>query len=182
VIVAAGTPAAAARLLSPLPAGPQAGPAATAACLELGLRRPPARTFVLGGDEPTYLSTHAPAARLAPPGHALVHVLRYHPVGAPTDAAADRAALWRTASAAGVQPEDVVAERFLARMVVSGSIPLATAGGVAGRPAPAHDARPGVLLAGDWVGPRGLLADASITSGHQAGHMAVQRAGTMSVS
>jgi hypothetical protein len=28
---------------------------------------------------------------------------------------------------------------------------------------------PGVLLAGDWVGPVGLLADASLASGAEAG-------------
>ncbi len=151
-----------------------------------GCAAPPGRSFVIGGDEATYLSTHAPAARLAPPGHALVHVLRYHPGGVPAapDTDADRAALWRTAAAAGVARDDVVVERFLGRMAVSGSVPTAGAGGLAGggRPTVAHDARPGVFLAGDWVGPCGLLADAAISSGQHAGQQAVERSGTMSVS
>ena len=37
--------------------------------------------------------------------------------------------------------------------------------------APAIDASglPGVFLAGDWIGPEGLLADAALKSGHDAG-------------
>lgn len=182
VVVAVGTPAAASALLGAHDAGLDGlGPPVTAACLELGLGRAPARSFVVGGDEPTYLSAHAPAARLAPPGHALVHVLRYHPVGSVPDADADREALWRTAEAAGVARGEVAVERFLARMVVSGSMPVASSGGLAGRPTSAHDARPGVLLVGDWVGPTGLLGDAAISSGHEAGCRAVERSGTMSV-
>ncbi len=37
-----------------------------------------AATFALTLDDPLYLSVHAPVARLAPPGHTLVHVMRYH--------------------------------------------------------------------------------------------------------
>jgi pyruvate/2-oxoglutarate dehydrogenase complex dihydrolipoamide dehydrogenase (E3) component len=33
---------------------------------------------------------------------------------------------------------------------------------------------PGVYLAGDWVGPAGLLADAALASGHDAARRAVQ--------
>lgn len=182
VVVATGTPAAAAKLLGSRAddVGP-VGPTVTAACLELGVRRPPAHTFVVGGDEPVYLSTHAPAARLAPPGHALVHVLRYHPVGTASDADADRAQLWRLAEAAGVDRDDVVVHRFLARMVVSGSLPHAASGGLAGRPAMAQPDRPGVLLAGDWVGDRGMLADAAVASGRAAGRRAAERSATMAV-
>ena len=30
-----------------------------------------------------------------------------------------------------------------------------------------------MFLAGDWVGPTGLLADAALASGHAAGHAAL---------
>ena len=33
---------------------------------------------------------------------------------------------------------------------------------------------PGVTMAGDWVGPVGLLADASLASGRTAGLLAVR--------
>ena len=50
-----------------------------AACLDLGLSRlpEPRHQFALGIDEPLYLSVHSQAARLAPEGGALVHVVRY---------------------------------------------------------------------------------------------------------
>lgn len=181
-VLAVGTPAAAAALLG---GGgddlTRLGPPVTAACLELGLRRQPDHPFVIGIDEPTYVSAHAPAARLAPPGCALVHVLRYHRVGAPTDADADRQLLWRAAAAAGIAPDDVVVDRFLARMVVTGAVPDAATGGLAGRPRVVDERRPGILLAGDWVGDRGLLADAALSSGQQAGRHAADRSATMAV-
>jgi len=43
---------------------------------------------------------------------------------------------------------------------------------VAGRPPVAVPGRPGVHVAGDWVGPRGLLADAALSSGAEAGRAA----------
>ncbi len=36
---------------------------------------------------------------------------------------------------------------------------------------------PGILLAGDWVGPDGLLADAALASGHAAGIRALDAVG-----
>src|SRR5205807_9064875 len=73
----------------------------------------------------------------------------------------------------GVRPDDIVAVRFLARMVVAGSMPRAETGGVAGRPRVTDSGHPGVLIAGDWVGPDGLLADASLASGHDAARRAL---------
>jgi len=124
-------------------------------------------------DRPLYLSTHAPSARLAPAGAALVHVLRY---GA-RSSDEDRPELRRHAAAAGIGEADVVVERFLHRMVVSHSLP-APGRGLAGRPPVAVPGRSGVFVAGDWVGPIGLLADASLASGFAAGEAAVRAATT----
>ena len=49
-------------------------------------------------------------------------------------------------------------------MTVSHSLPLACEDGLAGRPAVSAAGHPNVFLAGDWVGPEGLLADASAAS------------------
>jgi hypothetical protein len=38
---------------------------------------------------------------------------------------------------------------------------------------------PGVLLAGDWVGPDGMLVDASFASGHAAGLRAAAAGGSV---
>ncbi|HNE76441.1 MAG TPA: hypothetical protein PK623_16165, partial [Microthrixaceae bacterium] len=74
--------------------------------------------------------------------------------------------------AAGIDPGDVVARRFLRRMVVQTAIPSVDHGGLVGRPRVAVADRPGVFLAGDWVGPVGMLADASLASGEAAGSLA----------
>jgi glycine/D-amino acid oxidase-like deaminating enzyme len=174
VVLASGTPAAAAAL-SPVPLPLDAlGEPAGAACLELVLRGSAPTAFLLGVDRPLYLSQHAPAARLAPPDTAVVHVIRY---GA-RDRHRDRAQLWEHAELAGITREQVLAERFLAHMVVSGGVPLAAGGGLAGRPAVAVAGADGLLIAGDWVGDEGLLADAAVASGVRAGALAAERART----
>jgi len=164
VVVAVGTPAAARRLLPVDPGWGELGPAASAACLDLGLRRPPPVRFVLGVDDPVYLSTHAPPADLAPPGGAVVQLLRY---GARTSAA-DKPLLAGLAADAGIEPDDVVVERFLHRMVVTGAVPVPERGGLVGRPLAVVAGAPGLFVAGDWVGPVGMLADAALASGEAA--------------
>ncbi|HTZ08558.1 MAG TPA: FAD-dependent oxidoreductase, partial [Acidimicrobiales bacterium] len=127
VVLALGGPEATRAVL---PADPdwQLGADATAACLDLGLSRVPPTPLLFALDEPLYLSTHAPSARLAPEGRALVHVLRY---GARTSEE-DRPRLWRFAAQAGIRSDDVVVERFLHRMTVSHGLPV-PGPGLAGR-------------------------------------------------
>ncbi len=170
VIIAAGRPAAARRLLPADPGWGDLGPELTAACLDAGSRRVPDPGYVLGIDAPVYAAVQAPPARQAPPGQAVVAAVRY---GA-TEARADRAALQAHLERAGLREEDVVTSRFLARMVVAGAAPVAARGGLGGRPAVGATGLPGVYLAGDWVGPAGLLADAALASGHAAALRAVQ--------
>jgi hypothetical protein len=110
VVVAAGRPGATRRLLPVEPGWGDMGPAVTAACLDLGLRRPGPR-FVLGVDEPLYLSPHSPPGDLAPPGCGLVHLMRY----GSTSPAEDRQQLWEMAAAAGITQADVLVQRFLPR-------------------------------------------------------------------
>jgi phytoene dehydrogenase-like protein len=170
VVVAPGRPAAAARVLPMGAVWEDLGPPVTAACLDLGLRRSGTR-FVLGIDQPLYLSPHAPPGDLAPAGRGLVHIMRY---GA-TNAADDREQLWALAAAAGIRRSDVVAERFLPRMEVVSCLPSPPQG-LAGRPPVAVPAAPGLFLAGDWVGPEGWLSDGSLASGEHAGLLAAQAA------
>jgi hypothetical protein len=169
VIIAAGRPAAAIRLLPADPGWGDLGPEVTAACLDAGLRRVPGPGYVLGIDAPVYASIQSPPARQAPAGQAVVAAVRY---GA-TEAKADRAVLQAHLARAGVREEDVVTSRFLARMVVAGAAPIAARGGLGGRPAVDATGLPGVYLAGDWVGPSGLIADAALASGQAAAVRAV---------
>jgi phytoene dehydrogenase-like protein len=170
VIIAAGRPAAAIKLLPADPGWGDLGPEVTAACLDAGLRRVPDPGYVLGIDAPVYATVQSPPARQAPAGQAVVGAVRY---GA-TEAKADRAVLEAHLARAGVREEDVVTSRFLARMVVAGAAPIATRGGLCGRPAVGATGLPGVYLAGDWVGPTGLIADAALASGQAAALRAVQ--------
>ncbi|MGA2210422.1 MAG: FAD-dependent oxidoreductase, partial [Acidimicrobiales bacterium] len=103
VVVAVGGPAAA-RALLPIDPHWDLGEDVTAACLDLGLKRAPERRVAFGLDEPLYFSTHSPTADLAPPGAAMVHVMRY---GA-RSSDEDRGQLRAFAEAAGVRKDDVV--------------------------------------------------------------------------
>jgi phytoene dehydrogenase-like protein len=180
-VLATGGPDAAAALLGrPIAPAEALGPPALAACLELGLRRRPTHPFILGIDEPTYLATHCPPADLAPEGGAVVHVMRYLRADDDLASQAVRDQLRRLAARAGVQDDDIAEERFLAKMPVTGAIPTAQGGRQGRVPVMAAD-RLGILLAGDWVGAEGLLADAAVASGALAGRLAVERDATLAV-
>ena len=178
VVVASGSPAAAATLL---PGGAPAswdrlGPAVTASCLDLGLRRPPEIPSWFGVDRPHYLVAHAPGADLAPTGSALVHAMRNLHHDGTTSADELRADLWTLAGRAGITHDDVVLDRYLHRMVVISASVTPAGGGLAGRPDVTDTGVDGVLVAGDWVGPSGWLADASLVSGAAAGRLAAEQA------
>ena len=170
VIVAAGNPTAVAAILAGDPGWGDLGPEVTAACLDAGVRRVPDPGYLLGIDQPLYTTVQSPPARMAPDGQAVVASLRY----GTRNPADDRADLEAHMLRAGVAAEDVVTSRFLARMVVTAAAPRADRGGLTGRPSLDASGLPGVFLAGDWVGGRGLLADASLASGHDAALKAVK--------
>lgn len=173
VVVAAGGPAAARKLLPVDPHWGELGAPVTAACLDLGLRGPGPKV-VFGLDVPWYLSRHCPPGDLAPEGSALAHVLRY---GA-RDARADRAELVDLARMAGVRDEHIVEDRFLAHMVVTHVLPSPERG-LAGRPPVVVPGPGGLFVAGDWVGDRGWLADAAVASGRSAGLLAAEFRATL---
>lgn len=165
VVLAAGGPRQVESMTGVDPA-PHARPS-TAATLDVGFAASwgDHPTFGVGLDEPLYLSLHAPTADLAPAGGCLVSVMRYHPFGEAPDPDRDRAVMeamldrvrpgWR------VDADRVV---FRARQVAAYDQPSADRGGLAGRAGghlPGHER---VLLAGDWIGPSGLLADAVFAS------------------
>lgn len=149
----------------------------TAACLDVALDRLPIpqQRFALGLDQRLYFSVHSAAANLGPPGVAVLHVMKYLHSGETTASSDLRAELegfldrvqpgWRSL---------VRVQRFLPQMVVAHALPLAADQGLAGRPPVAVAERPGVFLAGDWVGARGMLADASAASAEAAAQGSLQ--------
>lgn len=152
-----------------------------AASLEVGLSQlpRPRHLIALGIDEPTYFSVHSAWAELAPQGAALVHVARYL---AP-DEAAERAGLEAELEDLldAMQPgwrAHVVTRKLLRDLVVVHELPRASTGGLAGRPPSRVPGIEGLFLAGDWVGPVGMLADAALVSGRDAGRAAARAAGS----
>ncbi|MFN7955053.1 MAG: FAD-dependent oxidoreductase [bacterium] len=173
-VVVAGSPELAARLADGSPALDRAAADAvpvTAACLDVALESlpEPTRTFAIGFDRPLYFSVHSKSAALAPAGGAVIHVAKYlAPHGSP-DASGERAELeaWLDRLQPGWRAR-VVHQRYLRRMVVQHDLVHASRGGLAGRPAAEVPDRPGFFVAGDWTGPGGFLADASLASARRA--------------
>jgi phytoene dehydrogenase-like protein len=136
----------------------------------------PKHRFVLGIDQPIYLSVHSAVAKLAPEGSALLHVGKYL-TGDEADPDLDRAELeallditqpgWRAA---------VVHSEFLPRMIVAERLDLAFVHGAARRPELEMPNLPGVYLAGDWVKGGSWLSDASLGSARAVARAILSRA------
>ncbi|MDR3405658.1 MAG: NAD(P)/FAD-dependent oxidoreductase [Chthoniobacter sp.] len=179
VIFTAG-PAAAARLINggEVPslrrAANEAGPI-QAACLDVALRRLPCaeNQFAIGLDHPWYYSVHSRSAKLAPDGGAVIQVAKY----LSRDAGAQPGNIQQELEGVmdWMQPgwrEELVERRFMPRMLVANSVVTVTQGDARGRPGCALPEVPNLFLAGDWVGPHGMLADASLASARDAARLA----------
>jgi hypothetical protein len=157
-VVIAGPPALARRLGCAVP--PLT--AVRAACLDLALDRLPVpeHRFVLGLDEPLYLSEHGGVAALGGP---VLHVARYLAPGEPGAAARPRLEALLDQAQPGWRSV-VRAERFLPELIVTHRVDrpgerVEGAQQVGGRP---------VHLVGDWVGEEGMLLDRSMASAEAA--------------
>jgi phytoene dehydrogenase-like protein len=138
----------------------------------------PRALFALGIDRPLYFSVHSAAAKLAPENGAVIHAAKYlgaNPVDDPRDVEREleetldiMQPAWRNA---------VVARRFMPMMTVSNALVTASQGGVTGRPGPGVPGVEGLYVAGDWVGPEGMLADASMASAKLAAETIARRRG-----
>lgn len=148
------------------------------ATLDLGLSHVPvpAQRFVLGIDQPLYLSVHSGVAKLGERG-AVVHAAKYLS-GKETDPEADLREIesmldvaqpgWRAA---------VLHSRYLPRMVVAERLDVARTSGPLGRPGCRVANLPGVVLAGDWVRGGSWLGDGAMEAGRQAARVLLEDAG-----
>ena len=137
--------------------------------LDVALRPLPSTRFpnLLGIDEPIYLNVPSSVAACAPEGGAVLHVGRYlRPGEEQLDHRASLEAVldlhqpdWR---------DHVVDARYVPRSMVSGDHARVATRGTAGRPDVDAAGVRGLGLAGDWVGPSGIIADAAILSGAAA--------------
>lgn len=140
------------------------------AVLDIALRRLPMKraVFALGVDVPVSFSADSAIVRVAPQSGAVVHAAKYLTTE-PCDDSDAEALLEQTLDL--VQPgwrNLVVYRRFIPRGVVSHALVTAAGGGIAGRPDGRVPDLDNVFLAGDWIGPVGQLADASVSSGIRA--------------
>jgi phytoene dehydrogenase-like protein len=143
-----------------------------AACLDVALRRLPnaEHQFAIALDRPWYYSVHSRSARLAPEGGALIQVAKYLSRDSKDGSASVQEELEGVMD--WLQPgwrAEVVEKRFMPRMLVANAVVTAH-----GRPGPAVPEIPNLFLAGDWVGPHGMLADASLASARDAAALALQ--------
>lgn len=142
-----------------------------AACLDVALRRMPIpeRNVAFGLKKALYYSVHSAVARLAPKGVAVIHVAKY--LREDEEMPPDDLEQELEQVLDRMQPgwrDELLARRFFPSMMVTGALPRADEGGLHGRPAVQVAARANVFLAGDWVGPRGMLADAAAASAEEA--------------
>lgn len=142
-----------------------------AACLDVALSKlpNPGCKFILDIDSPRYFSLHSEFAELAPKGAALMHLMQYLKPGEENDAQATRANLEQLLDIAQPGWRDVLVEaRFMPEMVVAFGYPDVRTGGLKGRPSVAVPGCANLFVAGDWVGDKHMLLDASIHSVQQA--------------
>lgn len=136
----------------------------------------PRATFALGIDQSLYLSVHSAFARLAPEGAAMIHVARYLSPDQEDPSAGTERELEDALDL--VQPgwrDHLIYRRFMASITVMNALPSARDGGTIGRPGPEVQGVPGLFVAGDWVGPEGLLADASLASAKRVAELIIRR-------
>ncbi|MGK4001363.1 FAD-dependent oxidoreductase [Sorangium sp. So ce1036] len=177
VLIAAGPRAAAALVPgSPALAGyAERAVPLRAACLDVALSRlpRPRLNLVLGMDRPLYLSVHSNVARLAPEGGGVIHTMQYGPERAGGDA--ERALEDLLELGQPGYRDALVERRFLPSLVASNAVVTADGGGFAGRPGVRVPELAGLFVAGDWVGPEGMLADASLASARAAAEAILAR-------
>jgi phytoene dehydrogenase-like protein len=137
-----------------------------AACLDLALSRlpRPETRFALGFDRPWYLSEHSGTAKVAPAGGAVIHAAWYVDPDRPEGA--DRLERELEAVLDRLQPgwrQTVIRRRFMPSLTVTNALDT-----LGGRPEADAARVSGLYLAGDWVGPDGMLADAGLASAERA--------------
>ena len=162
-IVLAGSPRLARHMGLPIPEFHSV----RAACLDMVLDRLPCpeNRFVLGLDEPYYLSEHGSIARVSSNGEAVLHVAEYLAPGAH----GDEERLERLLD--GAQPgwrERVLFRRFIPAIEVAGRVDEP------GQRAPIE--RDGTWLVGDWVGEEGMLLDRTLASAQAVATAILNRA------
>ena len=151
---------------------------AQVACLDVALERlpAPAHPVVFDLERPLFATVQSEFARLAPNGGAVIHAFKQLDPRQPGDPHQDVADL--EAFMDWLQPgwqQLVVERRVLPRMIAAGVLPLASRGGLRGRATYRLGDIANLSFVGDWVGPRGFLADASLDSAREVARRILEK-------
>ena len=144
------------------------------ACLDVALEHLPFpdRPVVQDLDGPRFMTTQSLYSRVAPEGGALIYTFKQLDPRRPGDPREDERDLEELLDAAQPGWRDVLIKRqYLPRIEAVGALPTASGGGFAGRPGVEVPDFDNLYLAGDWVGPEGLLVDASVASAKRAAQL-----------
>jgi phytoene dehydrogenase-like protein len=137
--------------------------------LDVALRPLPSTRFpnLLGIDEPIYLNVPSSVAACAPDSGGVVHIGRYLRPG--EERLDHRPLLEAVLDLHQPQWRDhVVDARYVPRSTVSGDHARVATRGTGARPGVDLAGIAGLAVAGDWVGPAGMIGDAAILSGAAA--------------
>jgi phytoene dehydrogenase-like protein len=113
---------------------------------------------------------HSAAAKLAPDGGASIALARY--LGPDEQPSREELEADFERMLDSLQPgwrKQVVTRKLLRDLIVAHDAPQAARGGLAGRAPGPVDGIANLWLAGDWIGPTGMLADAALASARVAG-------------
>ena len=150
-----------------------------AACLDLVMKRlpKPNKTFAIGVDQPWYFANHSAVSTFSEhPEQDVIHVMKYLPPGLSPSSGGDQKEL--EAFLDEIQPgwqDHVLERRFLPRMLVSHAVSEPSS--VTHKPGPVVTGRPGLYVAGDWVG-ESMLVKASLVSAREAAATIIVRHGS----
>ena len=141
------------------------------ACLNVALRHLPIPKYGVVQDleRPLFMSVQSLASDVAPEGGALAYAFKQLDPRKITDPKDDERDLEGLLDAAQPGWRDVVVRRqFLPHIEAAGTLPMAQTGGFLGRPSVRVPGLDNLVLAGDWIGSRGFLVDASMASARVA--------------
>jgi phytoene dehydrogenase-like protein len=147
------------------------------ACLDVALERLPVpdHPIVQDLDGPRFMSAQSVYSRVAPEGAALIISFKQLDPRYPGDPREDERDLEDLLDVA--QPGwrgTLVRRQYLPRIEAVGALPNAREGGFAGRPGPRVPGLDNLYLAGDWVGSKGFLVDASLASAQGAAELVLE--------
>jgi phytoene dehydrogenase-like protein len=147
------------------------------ACLDVALERLPVpdRPVVQDLDGPRFISAQSVYSRVAPEGAALIISFKQLDPRYTGDPREDERDLEDLLDAAQPGWRGVLVRRqYLPRIEAVGTLPNAREGGFAGRPGPRVPGLDNLYLAGDWVGSKGFLVDASLASAQRAADLVLE--------